>query len=220
MITMTSPVEIVMKILVTFTEVAVDDEVGWWVWWPAQLKLWWQYWWAAQMMMTNGLGWGEVFYKALSQSQPNEKWWKLSVRNMRPDTPNNFSKSQYFSEQKSGSQTECQEIMNFVFSHRPGFEWKPHFICSIFTGASGAFWEAWQGQGNCEEGSREDSKGQRVFRLWLRFRRHLWVWGQWYQVKPFWQVISTAFLSCDKMIFWFVSVDRQKKYSTQYVANS
>ena len=56
-----------------------------------------------------------TFYKALSQ--PNEKWWKLSVRNMRQDTPNNFSKSQYFSEQKSGSQTECQEIMNFVFSH-------------------------------------------------------------------------------------------------------
>ena len=138
-------------------------------------------------------------------------------------------KNQYVPERKKymGRQTECQEMIHFLLS-RLGLNGNHLMLSSsIFTGSrsSGSIWKTQQRQGNSWEGNWKGSKGARVVRLRLRFRRPVRIWGQWYQVKILTNNCFPFLWYSDILVWLFVQSSEKKtnKYSSdilmQYVAS-
>ena len=151
----------------------------------------------SEILMTNGrddnLGAQDILSPTFYSIKPRQQmkngksfWWGTWDATL----PTAFVKSQYFLKAKSCVRHTDRVPGNYEFCIVTDLVLNGNHLSyvSIFTGSckSGSIWEeANQREGNCSEGStyKKGSKGQRVFRLWLRFWRPFWVRGQWYQVK-------------------------------------
>ena len=126
-------------------------------------------------------------------------------------------KNNYVPEKYMGRQTECQEMIHFLLS-RLGLNGKHLMLSSsIFTGSrsSGSIWKTQQRQGNSWEGNWKGSKGARVVRLRLRFRRPVRIWGQWYQVKILTNNCFPFLWYSDILVWLFVQSSGKKQTNTR-----